>query len=455
MMYRIVAIFILSLISTIAVGQSKADRELFISYDSLLNKLFKPGNPGGAAIVSRSGVVIYKKAFGIADMELNVPMQTEMVFRIGSITKQFTAIAILQLAELGKLSLQDDIKKFIPDYPTHGKTITVEHLLTHTSGIKSYTSMESFSELVRRDMKPEELIDTFKNQPMDFEPGEKWSYNNSGYFLLGFIIEKISGKSYEQYIKENLFTPAGMNNSAYDHPNQIIKNRVKGYQKSDQGFENAAYMSMTLPYSAGSLISTVDDLAKWNRAVNSYKLVSKKWIDKAHTDFKLNNGKSTRFGYGWLITELQGSRSIDHGGAINGFLSEALYLPGEDVYIAILSNCTCNSPEQALIKMAALTIGKPYELKAQTLDSVLAKDYEGIYENEDGTRQIITVNGNKLTSQRDGGDIHIIIPFDKDKFFFETNDLLTVRFIRNALGYVERLQYNSRLEIIDLIKVNK
>jgi CubicO group peptidase (beta-lactamase class C family) len=455
MSYRIITIFISSFICAFATAQSKTEKELFASYDSMLNKLFKAGNPGGTAIVSLKGEVIYKKAFGMADMELNVPMQTEMVFRIGSITKQFTAIAILQLAEQGKLSLQDDIKKFIPDYPAHGKTITIEHLLTHTSGIKNYTSMESFGELLRRDMKPEELIDSFKNKPMDFAPGEKWSYNNSGYFLLGFIIEKLSGKTYEQYINEHLFIPAGMNNSAYDNPNRIIKNRVKGYQRSNEGFENADYISMTLPYSAGALIATVEDLAKWNKAVNSYKLVSKKWLDKAYTDFKLNNGRSARFGYGWLITELQGSRSFDHGGAINGFLSEALYLPVEDVYIAILSNCTCNSPEEPLIKMAALTIGKPYVLGDIGLDSILAKDYEGIYENADGKKQIIRAAGNNLTSQRDGGDIDSIIRFDKDKFFFKTNDLHTIHFTRNASGKVEKLQFKSRLEISEWIKVNK
>lgn len=452
MIYRIITCLVFTLIATIACAQNKSDKQLFAAYDSMLNSLFKPGEPGGTAIVSRKGEIIYKKGFGMADLELNVPMQPDMVFRIGSITKQFTAIAILQLAEQGKLSLKDDITKFLPGYPTHGKIITIEHLLTHTSGIKSYTSIEEFGSWIRKDMEPLELVDSFKNQPMDFYPGEKWSYNNSGYFLLGVIIEKLSGKPYEDYINDHLLIPAGMNNSGYDHTDRIIKNRVNGYQRSGDGFQNADYISMTLPYAAGSLLSTVEDLAKWNKAVNSHKLLSKKWLDKAHSDFKLNNGKSARFGYGWLITELQGSRSIDHGGAVNGFLSDAIYLPAEDVYIAILSNCMCQPLEKTLLKMAALTIGKPYLLKEIKLDSNAVKAYEGVYENEDGEQRVIKAEGNKLTSQVGDRNIETIIPYDKDRFFFESNDLLTIEFTRNASGKVEKLEFKSRLEVSEWVK---
>lgn len=178
-------------------AQQTTDSKILIAYDSLLNSLFNPGQPGGTVIVIRKGETIFHKAYGMADLELNVPMQKEMVFRIGSITKQFTAIAILKLAEQGKISLKDDIKKYIPDFSTYGRVITIEHLLTHTSGIKSYTSLEIFDSLLRNDLKPFEVIDLFKNEQLEFEPGEKWSYNNSGYFLLGYIIEKISGNTYE------------------------------------------------------------------------------------------------------------------------------------------------------------------------------------------------------------------------------------------------------------------
>jgi CubicO group peptidase (beta-lactamase class C family) len=450
--------FIISLLLTVVCfssqAQSKSDKQPGASFDSLISSVFKPDGPGATAIVSRKGQVIYKKAFGMADLEMNIPMQTEHIFRIGSISKQFTAVAILQLMEKGKLSLQDDIKKFIPDYPTHGHTITVEHLLTHTSGIKSYTGMSGFEDMMRKDMKPLEIVDLFKNQPMDFAPGTEWKYNNSGYILLGYIIEKLSGKAYEDYVKENLFIPAGMTNSGYGNEKRIIRNRAKGYQKPKGVFENADYLSMTLPYAAGSLISTVEDLWKWNQAVHGYKLVSKASLDKAFTDYTLLNGKPTRYGYGWQFSDVQGSPSIEHGGGINGFLTDAIYVPGEDIFVAIFSNCNCNRPGDLAPKMAALVMGKSYDHKEISIDEKTAKEYEAVYENETGEQRIIKANGNKLTSQRTGGDLYSIKPYGKDMFFFE-NSLTTIRFIRNDKGNIEKANVISRGDQNDWVKTDK
>ncbi len=183
--------------------------------DTLLNDLFEKGGPGGVALVVKDGKTVYRKAFGMANLELGVKMKPDHIFRIGSITKQFTSVAILKLIEEGKIKLDADISEYIKDYPTHGHKITIEQLLNHTSGIKSYTSMEEWdSEARKRDFTPSELVDYFKNKPMDFTPGEEFRYNNSGYILLGHIIELVSGKTYEEYIQENLFTPVGMTNSS-------------------------------------------------------------------------------------------------------------------------------------------------------------------------------------------------------------------------------------------------
>ncbi len=451
---KIATVFIFLSISLASMAQTPGDRKLFATFDSMLNKLFKPDGPGGTALVSRKGKVIYKKAFGMADLELNVPMHSDMIFRIGSITKQFTAVAILQLAGKGKLSLQDDIRKFIPDYPTQGHTITIEHLLTHTSGIKSYTGMPVFESMMRKDMKPQEIIDVFKNEKMEFAPGTRWKYNNSAYILLGYIIEKVSGKSYEEYVKENLFIPAGMTNSGYGNELRIIKNRAKGYQENNDVYENANYLSMTLPYAAGSLISTVEDLWKWNQALHSHKLLSKTWLDKAFTAYKLSTGKSTYYGYGWAVNPVQGSTAIEHGGGINGFLTDAIYLPAEDVFVAVLSNCTCNSPDNMVLRMAALTINKPYNYKEIVIDAVAVKEYAGVYEAPDGEQRVIRAEGNKLTSQRASGTQLRIIPYQKDKFFFESNDLITIQFVRDKSGKIEKLEYRSRTENSDWIKTN-
>jgi CubicO group peptidase (beta-lactamase class C family) len=223
--------------------------------------------------------------------------------------------------EQGKLNLQDDITKFIPDYPTHGHKVTIEHLLTHTSGIQSYTGMKDFEERSPLDLEPTDLINYFKNQPMEFAPGTKWNYNNSGYFLLGYIIEKITGKTYAQYVEEIFFKPLGMTNSLYGSDSKIIKNRAGAYNKDSTGFTNAPFLSMTQPYSAGSIQSTVTDLFKWHQAVHTGKLLKKESLDKAFTNYKLNNGKETGYGYGWFLSNVQESLSIEHGGGINGFFN--------------------------------------------------------------------------------------------------------------------------------------
>jgi CubicO group peptidase (beta-lactamase class C family) len=184
-------------------------------FDKILSEQNFENSPGFAVLVAKNNKVLYRKAFGYANLELDVKLQPDHIFRIGSITKQFTAAAILKLEEEGKLSLQDVITKFIEDYPTHGHTITIEHLLTHTSGIKSYTSMKEWdAEMHKKDFSPEEMINFFKKEPMDFAPGEEFLYNNSGYFLLGYIIEKASGKTYEEYLKDTFFEPLGMENSS-------------------------------------------------------------------------------------------------------------------------------------------------------------------------------------------------------------------------------------------------
>ncbi|MEJ8843881.1 serine hydrolase [Lacibacter sp. H375] len=435
---------LLTVFTTTAQTSTKTDQLLTASFDTLLNKEFKSGEPGATAIVVRKGQVIYKKAIGMADMELNVPLQADMIFRIGSITKQFTAVAILQLAEQGKLSLQDDIKKFVPEL-TFKENITVEHLLNHTSGIVSYTNKADFPSKMRTDMKPMEIIHLTSKDTLEFKPGTKWNYNNTGYIILGYIIEKLSGKTYEEYVQQNLFAPAGMNNSYYGSESKIIKNRAKGYEKEKNTFQNSDYISMTLPYAGGSLLSTVEDLWKWNKALYSYKFIKKEWVDKATTPYVLPNGKSTRYGYGLSINLVQGSKAIEHGGGIPGFLTDAIYLPAEDVFVAVFSNCGCKSPNNVTYKMAALAIGKPLNFKAIPISETDAKAYEAVYVNDEGEERVIRYANGKLTSQRGSGTQFVIEKFEKDRFFFE-NSVSIIEFTRNQRGAVESLIFKSNTE---------
>ncbi|MBX2928335.1 MAG: serine hydrolase [Saprospiraceae bacterium] len=420
---------------TLSSGVSAQD--LKAQFDKIISESFPGDGPGCTAIVAKGDQVLYRTAVGMANIELEVPMKTDHVFRIGSITKQFTAAAILRLEEEGKLSVQDDITKYLPDYPTQGRRITVEHLLTHTSGIRSYTDMPEFGAATRIDKSPTEFLSFFQDQPMDFAPGDKWQYNNSGYFLLGVIIEKISGKPYGDYIEETFFQPLGMKNSHYGHNQPIVKGRAAGYDKNDNGYVNSDFLSMDLPYAAGSLLSTVDDLYTWYKAVMTGKVLKPQSLAKAHSPFKLNNGKMTTYGYGWSLGEIQGSRVIEHGGGINGFLSASLYLPEEKVFVAVLSNSTGNPPDLAARKIAALAIGKPLEWKKIDMPAEQLTAYVGNFELEDeGELRLITLENGQLYSQRGGRSKLPIHPYAKDKFFFE-NSISQLEFRRDAKGAVQ------------------
>lgn len=414
----------------------KDKQGLIAAIDKILEEDYMPDAPGAAVIVAKNGKIIYHKGIGMANLELGVTMKPDMVFRIGSITKQFTAVAILQLMEQGKLSLEDDITKFIPDYPTYGHKITIHHLLTHTSGIKSYTGMNEWTpEIRKKDFTPIEMIDFFKDQPMDFEPGENMLYNNSGYFLLGYIIEQVTGVSYEDYVKKHLFEPSGMTHSLYGNDRIILKNRAYGYQKGSDGYENAEFLSMTQPYAAGSLLSTVEDLYKWNRALVSGKLIPRKSLDLAWVNYTLNDGSMINYGYGWMPGNLQGFDMIGHGGGINGFLTLESYYPGEDLFVVLFTNCTCNSTE-AVNKIAALVLGKPFNYQEIQLPVAILEEYTGVYKNQTGNQRNIYVDNGKLISQRLGGGTFEIKAFEKDKFFFEAS-LTSLEFKRNPQGNVE------------------
>ena len=322
--------------------------------DNILKNKYSSKAPGAVFLVAKNGKPIYKKAFGKSNIELDVDMNTESVFQIGSMTKQFTAVAIMMLAEQGKLDVKDEITKFIPDYPTNGQTITIHHLLTHTSGIKDFTSMNSIMSIANKDLNPKELVNFFKNEPMDFATGEKFKYNNSGYVLLGCIIELVSGIPYEEFIEKNIFQKIGMKNSSYNSDREVIKNRAYGYQKSYNKLVNKMHISFNIPYSSGALMSTVDDLLKWQKTIKNNQLVSDETKNLIFTNWTLNTGENIGYGYGWHLKEIGDTPSEEHGGSIFGFKSMAVYLPDYDIYVVGLSNCECNSPTQVTREIALL-----------------------------------------------------------------------------------------------------
>ena len=438
----------------IYTADAQQDTGLSAQFDKIIEEQFPLEETGVTVLVSSRGKIIYKKAFGLANAELNVPIQADNVFRIASITKQFTAVAILQLMEQGKLDLQDEITRFIPDYPTRGNKITIEHLLTHTSGITDYSALRDTLRS-QGDLTPVQMINIFKNLPMQFAPGTKWEYSNSGYFLLGYIIEKITGKTYGQYLEDHIFKPLGMEQSQYASDTKLIPKRASGYTTGENGFENAPYLSMTHPYAAGSIQSTVEDIFKWQQAVLSYKPVKKESLDKAFTRYRLADGKQTAYGYGWRIGNVYKSPSLWHGGLIAGYTSMAIYLPKEDVFVAVFSNCDCSSPEVATNRIAALAAGRAYEHKEMLVANKILQGYTGVYENEKGQQRIITMGENKLFSQLGRGPKSLIRSYEKDKFFYDADAMATIAFERIKSGTVKELK-TVNLRGIDIwIKTNK
>jgi D-alanyl-D-alanine carboxypeptidase len=431
----------------------QSDNPLIQTIDNLVQESYKPNEPGAAVIVVTDGEVIFRKGQGIANLELDVRIKPDMVFRLGSITKQFTAVAILMLAEQGKLDLDDSISKFLPDYPTHDYLITVKHLLTHTSGIKSYTSMPEWPPLWRKDFTVQELIDFFKYQPMESAPGKRWAYNNSGYILLGAIIEKASGQTYEQFLQQNIFEPVGMKQSYYDNSSRIIHRRVAGYDKSSEGFTNAAYLSMTQPYAAGALASTVDDLVLWDSALYTEQLLKQETLKQAHISHQLTDGSFTAYGYGWEISEYAGHPLIEHGGGIHGFRTRAIRMPDDRVFVAVLSNNGGTDPGFLAFKIAALVIGQPYnEPTPVELQPEVLTLYEGFYEINAPEKIHITRKNNQLFFQYGENPLVELVPLSHNQFFFKDMSLNRLLFVSDADKVVVAVELHGRSGLPEIAK---
>ena len=385
--------------------------------DALLTE-FSETTTGGTVLIAKNGNVLYRKAFGMANREFLVKMEPGHIHRIGSLTKQFTAAAILKLQEEGKLSVKEDITKYIGDYPTLGHTITIEHLLTHTSGIANYTAMPKFKgDIRKKDHTPLELINFFKDEPMDFAPGDEFKYNNSGYIILGHIIESVTGQTYGQFLEETFFQPLGMKHTGYDSSSKIIENRVPGYSWENGAYRNTAFLSMTLPYAGGSLLSTVDDLFIWNQAIMENKVLTKESKTKARSPYLLNNGKPTNYGYGLRLGQIQDSPTLKHGGTVNGFSSYAISLPREKIFIARLTNCDCSwDIETTASKMVAIVMDSPYTFEKQKVSKKALKALQGRYSSPGRTERIIRYEDGGLVFFRKGSEKSQLIPFEAHKF---------------------------------------
>lgn len=322
--------------------------------DEYINAYVKMGKFSGSILIAQDRKVLVKKGYGMADYEHDVPNTPQTKFRIGSMGKQFTAAVIMQLQEKGLLDVDDPLTKYVPDYPNSEK-ITLHHLLTHTSGIPNLTNFPEHRKTIMIPSPVEKTILRFKDKPLEFAPGEKFKYCNSGFLLLGIIIEKVSGKTYEEFIEENIFLPLGMVNSGYDHHSSILKHRASGYNISKGERVNAPYLDMSIPHAAGALYSTVEDLYLWDRALYKEKILKRASLDKMFTPFKGN------YGYGWRIDTIFGHKRIHHGGSIFGFQTHIARYVDDNTFIVFLCNQRPTNTRKISQDLAAITFGEKYK----------------------------------------------------------------------------------------------
>lgn len=298
----------------------------------------------GAVLVADRGTVILKKGYGLANVELDVPNTPETKYRLGSLTKQFTAMLVLQLVAEGKVRPESKLSEYVPEYPkATGERITIHQLLTHQSGIPNYITPEFLAKRSREFFSPTDLAKVFWERPLDFEPGAKYSYTNSGYHMLGIVVEKVTGKSYEQALRERILDPLDMRDTGYDHTQAILPRRAAGYTKTPKGLQNAAFGEMSIPYAAGGMYSTVLDMRKWDAALYTEKLLDRKHLDLMFQPaVKIGAGRA--YGYGWMLSVLTLAGSgqklpvIEHFGGIIGFTSMIVRLPEERSLIVALAN---------------------------------------------------------------------------------------------------------------------
>ena len=313
--------------------------------------------PGLALEIVRNGKPAKIAGYGLANLEWRTPVTPQTVFEVGSITKQFTAAAILLLAQEGKLAVDDRISRYLKDVPESWRNITLRHLLTHTSGIKNYTALDGFE--LTRHLTQAQFIRKMGGYPLDFAPGEKWSYCNSGFNLLGFVIENVSGEDYWQFMQQRIFGPLGMSSTTHRDPRGIIRLRASGYETDGGGhYVNRDY-DLTDVFSAGAIVSTVEDLAKWNAALDAQQLLTEASRQAMWTPVRLNNGSTHDYGFGWFLNPLNGRQNIGHSGSTSGFSASLQRFPKDGLAVIVLTNSNEEGiATQVAREIALLYLGK-------------------------------------------------------------------------------------------------
>ncbi len=408
---------------------------------STLAGYYRADAPGATIIVTQNGKTVFRHAFGMADVAHGQTMTPEMRLPIASLSKQFTAAAIMLLAEQGKLALDDDLHRYLPAFPTQGKRVTIAHLLTHTAGIVNYTTQPGYSARLVEPITVQGLINQIASVPLEFAPGTRWHYSNSGYVLLGAILEKVSGQPYCTFLAERIFQPLGMLDTACEGQERRAHPHAAGHARTAGGFGPAPFIHMSQAYAASNLVSTVDDLALWNRAMDDAKLLPAASWRQMFTPYALAGGRSAEYGYGWFFGTVQNLPSQWHSGSIPGFATYALRLPEQGVYVAVLGNASSGTvnPEVVAMKAAAIVIGKPFpQWQAVAVEPGKLDDFAGFYKVDERHVYTIWRERDTLRLQRGSGAPVVLAASAAERFFVE-NGLVTLRFQRAESGKVNRM----------------
>jgi CubicO group peptidase (beta-lactamase class C family) len=407
-----------------AASQPVIDKEM----DAFLQAHLATGRFMGSVLVARGDEVLHRAGYGMANLELDAPMTPESVLRIGSVTKQFTAAAILQLRDQGLLEVHDPVSRYLPDYP-HGDEITIHQLLNLTSGIPDFEYNPESRALFRQGADLDTLIATFSGLPLDFPPGSQWSYSNSNYAVLTAILEKLTGQRYADYLTEHIFVPLGMTATGYDDPMALLPHRAAGYTWDGSDYHNAEFLDMSIPSGAGALYSTVLDLYRWDRSLYAGGLLSAE-SQQAFFTPSVSIGPGQRYegyAYGWGTLETEGRSLLAHGGGINGFAAFVLRDPSEQLYVALLTNVENGPVEAIAMGLAAIAYGEPYAMPSERtaieLDPAILERYAGTYQVNPDLTAILTAESGHLYMQAGDQPQFELFPESETSFFAKVAEL--------------------------------
>lgn len=411
------------------------DKMLAKKVDEYMNAAVKFTHFSGSVLVARNGMPIISKGYGMANYELAKPNSPQTIFRLGSVTKAITGIAIMMLQEKGKLKLDDPACKYLDTCLASWQPITIRHLLNHSSGLPDFYNLNEFRQKQGVPIPQPELLSAIRNKPLEFAPGSRSNYNNSGYYLLGMIIEKVSGYPYDVFLKNNIFSPLGMTSTGYDSIRRIIKNRASGYVKQNGQLMNAYYVDMTNPYAAGGLISTTEDLLRLDQALYSEKLLTK------HSLKEMFTANQAGYGLGWDILKEFNRNKIEKGGVVpEGFTANLSRFPDEGITIIVLGNNFSTHVRRAAIDATAIVFGESYnmprEKKAIHLSPAALQQYVGVYRPEQGSDITITYEGGKLMRQV-GTQMKTTLLAEGNNLFFIEGFEANLSFTKDQNGVVD------------------